>query len=140
MHPMLPIAKLRWLAEHDAPLFAQTRRFVGIKELVIFRWTGEWLVDHGIGSATGMLDLRTRDWDARALALAGVEADRLSRPAPPSTALRRFRPAIARELGLTGSTAVVLASSDGALANIGVGAGARGSSTGSAVSTRTAPD
>ncbi len=126
MHPMLPIAKLRWLAEHDAPLFAQTRRFVGIKELVIFRWTGEWLVDHGIGSATGMLDLRTRDWDARALALAGVEADRLSRPAPPSTALRRFRPAIARELGLTGSTAVVLASSDGALANIGVGAGARG--------------
>jgi gluconokinase len=126
MHPMLPIAKLRWLAEHDAPLFARTRRFVGLKELVIFRWTGEWLVDHGIGSATGMLDLRTRDWDARALELAGVEADRLSRPAPPSTALRRFRPAIARELGLTGSTAVVLASSDGALANVGVGASGRG--------------
>ena len=68
-----------------------------------------------------MLDLRTRDWDARALELAGVGAERLSRPALPSTALRRFRPAIARELGLTGLTAVVLASADGPLANVGVG-------------------
>jgi gluconokinase len=121
MHPMLPVAKLRWLAENDAELFAKTHRFVGLKELVVFRWTGEWLVDHGIASATGMLDLRTRDWDPRALELAGVGADRLSKPALPSTTLRRFRPAIARELGLTGLTAVVLASSDGPLANIGVG-------------------
>ncbi|HEV2641071.1 MAG TPA: gluconokinase [Candidatus Elarobacter sp.] len=121
MHPMLPIAKLRWLAENDPELFAKTHRFVGLKELVVFRWTGEWLVDHGIASATGMLDLHARDWDARALELAGVTADRLSKPALPSTALRRFRPAIARELGLTGLTAVVLASADGPLANVGVG-------------------
>ena len=122
MHPMLPVAKLRWLAESDPDLFAKTRRFVGLKELVVFRWTGEWLVDHGIGSATGMLDLRSRDWSARALDMAGVTPERLSRPVPPSTALRSFRPAVARELGLTDTTAVVLASSDGPLANIGVGA------------------
>jgi gluconokinase len=126
MHPMLPVAKLRWLAEHDAQLFVQARRFVGLKELVIFRWTGEWLVDHGIASATGMLDVRTREWHPRALELAGVGPDRLSRPALPSTTLHRFRPAIARELGLAEPTAVVLASSDGALANIGVGASGRG--------------
>ena len=125
MHPMLPVAKLRWLAENDPELFAKARRFVGLKELVVYRWTGEWLIDHGIASATGMLDLRTRDWQPRALELAGVEPDRLSQPSLPSTALRSFRPAIARELGLTGSTSVVLASSDGALANIGVGASGR---------------
>ena len=121
MHPMLPVAKLSWLAENEPRLFAKTRRFVGLKELVIFRWTGEWLVDHAIASATGMLDLRTRDWDPLALQLANVDAERLSRLALPSTALRRFRPAIARQLGLGEQTAVVLASSDGALANIGVG-------------------
>ncbi|MBV8749540.1 MAG: gluconate kinase, partial [Candidatus Eremiobacteraeota bacterium] len=80
MHPMLPVAKLRWLAENDPDLFAKTHRFVGLKELVVFRWTGEWLVDHGIGSATGMLDLHSRDWSAHALDLAGVTPDRLSRP------------------------------------------------------------
>jgi gluconokinase len=121
MHPMLPVTKLRWLAENDRDLFARARRFVGLKELFIFRWTGEWLVDYGIASATGMLDLRTRDWFPLALELAQVEPERLSRIAPPSTALRTFRPAIARELGLGEATAVVLASSDGPLANIGVG-------------------
>jgi gluconokinase len=125
MHPMLPIAKLRWLAENEPETFAKAHRFVGLKELVVFRWTGEWLVDHGIASATGMFDLRTRDWHPRALELAGVERDRLSQPVPPSTARRRFRPAIARELGLAPETAIVLASSDGALANIGVGASGR---------------
>jgi gluconokinase len=122
MHPMLPVTKLRWLADNDRALFDAARRFVGLKELIVFRWTGEWLVDHGIASATGMLDLRTRDWDPLALRLAKVDASRLSRPSPSSTALRTFRPTIARELGLDGSTAVVLGSSDGALANIGVGA------------------
>jgi gluconokinase len=126
MHPMLPVAKLRWLADNEPALFAKTKRFVGLKELVVFRWTGEWLVDHGIASATGMLDLRTRDWDPLALQLAQVDAARLSRPALPSTALRRFRPAIARQLGLGEETAVVLASADGPLANIGVGSSARG--------------
>jgi gluconokinase len=88
-HPMLPVAKLRWLADNEPALFAKTQRFVGLKELVIFRWTGEWLVDHGIASATGMLDLRTRDWDPRALELAGIDAAKLSRLAPPSTARTR---------------------------------------------------
>jgi gluconokinase len=126
MHPMLPIAKLRWIADNDRDLAKRTHRYVGLKELVIFRWTGEWLVDHGIASATGMFDLHTRAWSPRALALAGVEPERLSKPAPPSTTLTAFRPAIARELGLTGRTAVVLASADGPLANIGVGTSERG--------------
>ncbi len=126
MHPMLPVAKLRWLAEHDPALFEKARRFVGLKELVVFRWTGEWLVDHGIASATGMLDLRTRDWDPLALQLAEIDASRLAQPVPPSTTLRALRPAIARELRLGGECPVVLASADGPLANIGVGTSERG--------------
>jgi gluconokinase len=121
MHPMLPIAKLHWLRDYEPELFGRTHRFVGLKELVVFRWTGEWLVDDGIASATGMLDLRTRAWSPRALQLAGIEPERLSRVARPSTAVTAFRSAVARELGLSRDTAVVLASSDGALANIGVG-------------------
>ncbi len=126
MHPMLPVAKLRWLAEREPALFRRTARFVGLKELVVYRWTGEWLVDHGIASATGMLDLVTRTWDPVALELAGVTPERLSQPAKPSTTLRRFRRAIARELALVDDCAVVLASSDGALANIGVGTSVKG--------------
>jgi gluconokinase len=123
MHPMLPIAKLRWLAENDAALFRKTHRFVGLKELFIHRWTGEWLIDWGLAGATGMFAFASREWSGRALELAGVDAARLSTPAPPSTARTKIRTAIAQELGIGEDTAVVLASSDGALANIGTGTG-----------------
>ena len=100
MHPMLPIAKLRWMAEHDTAVFARAARFVGLKELIVFRWTGEWIVDQGIASATGLFDLRTRTWDGDALGLARIDAKRLSTPVVTSTTLRDFRPAVATALGL----------------------------------------
>jgi gluconokinase len=122
MHPMLPVAKLRWLADNDAENFARTARFAGLKELFVFRWTGEWLIDWGLAGATGLFDFASRTWSERALSLAGVDASRLSLPLPPSTVRTNIRPAIAHELGLGEDTAVVLGSSDGALANIGTGA------------------
>lgn len=125
MHPMLPVAKLRWLAEHEPERFARTRRFVGLKELFVHRWTGEWLIDWGLAAATGMFAFGTRAWSGRALELARIDASRLSRPVAPSTVLSEFRGEIARELGIGGTPpALVPASSDGALANIGSGAGA----------------
>lgn len=123
MHPMLPLAKIRWLAENDADLFRRTQRFVGLKELFVHRWTGEWLVDWGIAGATGMYALERRAWSERALDLARIDATRLSQPAPPSSSRTGIRSAIARELGIGADAAVVLASSDGALANIGSGSG-----------------
>jgi gluconokinase len=95
---------------------------VSLKELLVFRWTGEWCVDHGIASATGLFDLRERRWDDESLALAGVERSRLAEPVPTTTTLRRFRPGIARSVGLGPDAALVMCSSDGALANLGVGA------------------
>ena len=123
---MLPLLKLRWLRDNERDLFARAKRFIGLKELFVFRWTGEWLVDWGLAAATGMFALSKPDWDERALELAGVDAARLAQPAAPSTALRTFRASIARELHLAPHTAVVLASSDGALANIGIGASLAG--------------
>ncbi len=123
MHPMLPLAKLRWLVDNDAALVARTHRFVGIKELLVYRWTGEWLVDWGIAAATGMFAFASHEWDARALALAGIDGAHLSTPAKPTTSVK-LRVEICEALGMGAATVLVLASSDGALATIGSGAGA----------------
>jgi gluconokinase len=125
MHPMLPLCKLRWLAENDRPLFDAASRFVSIKELLVFRWTGRWLVDHAVASATGMFDVVAKAWDPQALALARVEPERLSQPVSTSTVLTELRGPVAAALALTAPLPVVLASSDGALANLGVGAVSR---------------
>lgn len=122
VHPMLPSCKLRWLAEHDPEYVARADRIVSVKELLIHRWTDEWLVDWGIASATGLFDLRARDWDERALAEARMDRAKLSTPVPTSTLRRAINPSVAGSLGLHEGVALVLASSDGALANLGVGA------------------
>ncbi len=53
---------------------------------------------------------------------AGIDGSRLSEPAPPATTLRQFRAGVARSVGLGPEAALILCSSDGALANLGVGA------------------
>lgn len=121
IHPMLPSCKLRWFAEHDPAYVRRAAKFVSLKELVVHRWTGEWLVDYGMASGTGLFDVRTRAWDRAALEAAGIASAKLSTLA--STFERRpLQSGMARTLGLPDDVAIVLASSDGALANLGVGA------------------
>jgi gluconokinase len=126
VHPMLPSCKLRWFTDYEPAYAARAAKFVSLKELLLFRWTGEWLIDWGMASGTGLFDFRTHAWHEPALAAAGIDAGKLSTPAAPSTAHRRLRSSVASALGLGTETAVVLASSDGALANLGVGAVAPG--------------
>src|SRR4051794_16843613 len=47
LHPMSPLAKLRWFAERDPDTFAAARRWTGLKDLLLRRWSGEWATDHG---------------------------------------------------------------------------------------------
>src|ERR671932_281282 len=83
-HPMAPLAKLMWFRERAAKVFAAAGRWVGIKEYVLARLTGEWAVDHSVASGTGLLDLHALDWDREALGLAGIEREQLA-PLVPTT-------------------------------------------------------
>jgi gluconokinase len=121
LHPMAPLAKLLWLAEHEPETFAATRRWAGIKELVVARLTGAWAVDHSIASGTGLLNLRELDWDREALAVAGLDAGALS-PLVPTTERLELDAAAAADLGLQAALPLVVGAADGPLANLGVGA------------------
>ena len=85
------------------------------------RLTGTWAVDHSIASGTGLLDLRALDWDREALAIAGIDAGRLS-PLVPATHRLELGAAAAAELGSRPGSPLVVGAGDGPLANLGVGA------------------
>jgi len=121
LHPMSPLPKLVWFAEHEAETFSAVRRWAGIKELVVARLTGTWAVDHSVASATGLLNLRELDWDDEALAIAGIDAEALS-PLVPTTHRLELDAAHAADLGLEGGMALIVGAADGPLANLGVGA------------------
>jgi gluconokinase len=120
VHPMAPVVKLRWYAEQQPQVAAIVRHWVGIKEYLLHRLTGQLVVDHGIASATGMFSLEKLEWDAEALAFAGIRADQLPEPMP-TTAQVGLSHEGSSLLGVPADTPLVLGSSDGPLANLGLG-------------------
>jgi gluconokinase len=121
LHPMSPLPKLVWFHEQDPATCAQAQRWVGIKELVLDRLCGQMAVDHSVAAAMGLLNLDALEWDPEALSLAGISADKLA-PLVDTTHVLELTRSAAQTLGLAEGTPVVVGSSDGPLANLGVGA------------------
>jgi gluconokinase len=121
LHPMSPLAKLRWFAEREPDTFEAAHRWVGLKELLLARWGGDWVIDHSLASGTGLLDLRALDWHEGALEAAGVRPGQLSLPVP-GVHVMPLRPDVAAALGVDGATPLVVGGADGPLANLGLGA------------------
>jgi gluconokinase len=122
IHAMSPLAKLLWLRAHRPALLARAARFVSLKEFVWHRWLGEWAVDAAIAGATGLYNLRTGQWDAEALALAGISPARLSPIVPTTYARQGVRDPALLAAGISPQTAFNIGASDGVSANLGVGA------------------
>jgi gluconokinase len=125
LHPQTPLTKLAWFAERDPATFAAARRWVGVKELALHRLTGSWAVDYSVASGTGLLNLERLDWDAEALALAGIDRERLA-PLVPTDAQLALSADAAAAVGLDAGLPVIAGGGDGPLANLGVGAVAPG--------------
>lgn len=122
LHPMLPLAKLLWLRAQRPAIFAQAAKFISIKEYVLYRWFGQYVVDISIANATGLFNLHTLDWDPEALAIAAIAPEQLSRLVPTTHTLTGLQPAAAAAMGVSVALPVVVGASDGPLANLGIGA------------------
>ncbi|MFD3504286.1 gluconokinase [Streptomyces sp. NPDC058676] len=121
VHSMAPLTKLAWFTAHEPELVRRTATWCGLKDYVLSRFTGSLVTDLSCASATGLLDMRTTRWHGPALDIAGVSADRLPEPVPP-TAVFTLLPEAAAALGLPAGLPVVAGAGDGPLANLAVGA------------------
>lgn len=122
IHPMSPLSKILWMKEEDPETFRKTAMFAGIKEYVLHRLFGEFVVDYSIASATGMFNLNRLDWDDEALALLGIRREQLPKPVPTTHILTGMDKTFAIRMGIRCDTPFVVGASDGVLANLGVGA------------------
>jgi gluconokinase len=121
VHPMSPLTKLMWFSRHEPGLSSRTRAWVGLKDYVVNTLTGTLATELSSASGTGLLDLRTRDWNPTALDLAGVRHDQLPLVLPTTATLRLSSDAAAR-VDLPTATPVVVGAGDGPLGNLGTGA------------------
>ncbi|MCR2804567.1 gluconokinase [Paenibacillus sp. SCIV0701] len=122
IHPMSPLVKLVWLGKERPELFQPEHKFISIKEYVFHRLFGEFIVDHSIASATGLLNLERLDWDEEALALAGVTPGQLSTLVRTTHGIRGMKPEFAASTGLPEDVLFIVGANDGVLSNLGVNA------------------
>lgn len=122
LHPMAPLAKLRWFHRERAQVAERVRTWVTIKEYVLAALTGALAIDRSSASATGLFNLRDDTWDAEALELAHIGADRLAPVVETDHVVGGLTSTRAEATGLPPDTSVVAGATDGVLANLGVGA------------------
>jgi gluconokinase len=122
VHAMSPFCKLLWLRENEPLLFQKAFKFIGIKEYVFFKLFGTYVVDSSIASATGLMNLKTIQWDPDILEETGLQQNRLSR----IVQIREIftSPVLFPQLK---NVPFVIGGSDGAMANLGTSSGNEGS-------------
>jgi gluconokinase len=139
VHPMTPQSKLMWFTRHEPAVAAKARWWVGLKDYVLYRLTGRLVAELSSASATGMLEMASRQWSPMAADLAGVRPAQLPPIVPTTTALP-LAADVADTVGLPSGTPVVAGAADGPLGNLGTGAvdpGVAGLSLGTSGALRT---
>ena len=129
IHPMSPLIKITWLKNNDQERFAQTYKFISVKEYVIKQLTGEYVIDHSIASSTGLFDIHKLNWHQESLDFAGISADRLSEPVSVFNDDLILKKEYCVTLGLSQKTKLIIGSSDGCLATLGAGIVGEGKAT-----------
>ncbi|CAA9379596.1 MAG: Gluconokinase [uncultured Propionibacteriaceae bacterium] len=121
VHPMSPLVKLVWFARQEPDLARRVRWWVGLKDYLLHHLTGQLVTELSSASATGLLDLQTRDWDGYSLGVAEIRHDQLP-PVLSTTTVLTLTSDVATAVGLPTGTPVAVGAADGPLGNLGTGA------------------
>ncbi len=120
IHSMSPLCKILWLKKHQLEIFQKAAKFIGIKEYVFYKLFGKYESETATASATGLLNLKTLEWDKTVLNYLEVKATQLPEVVPVYQTYYWQKNAI--PLQLPEGIPFVAGASDGALSNIGAGA------------------
>ncbi|WP_106599720.1 gluconokinase [Dyadobacter jiangsuensis] len=124
IHAMAPVCKLLWMKKNEPDVYRKTSKFVGVKEYIVYRLTGEFVVDYSIASATGMFNIRELRWDDYTLKKLGLKVEKLPEAVSPYHIVKLPGDNPAK---LPEGTPLIMGASDGCLANLGSGAIRNGS-------------
>ncbi len=121
MHASYWLPKFMWLKENDMAIPAY-HQFCTIKDLLLYRLTGQLVIDKANAAATGMLDVLTGQWDQRLLKIAGIRLEQLPEIVPTSQLYAIHNMSLFQDGCSQTDLKVVVGAMDGVLSSLGAGA------------------
>ncbi len=115
------LAKLAWLARHDAGRLARTRRVLLVKDYMLWRLTGTIATDPVDAASTGMMDIKTLEWIPELCAGAGFDPEILPPIVPSMVVAGSLTESAAAATGLPVGLPVVPGGGDVAALAVGCG-------------------
>ena len=118
LHPMSPFFKLLWF-QKNTDLLKKTKKAIGIKEFIMRKLSGEYVVDYSIASATGLFHLQDLVFDEEILQELSMVPSQFSRPVDVEEMFSLKNLEALLRTKLPSSCKVLIGGSDGCLANLG---------------------
>jgi len=100
--------KLLWVKENEPELFAKITKVMLPKDYISYCLSGVFATDYSDASGTLLLDVQNKRWSAPMLEIVGLTENQLPKLYASYEAVGTVRPAIAKELGLSSETKVVI--------------------------------
>ncbi|MCR5522692.1 MAG: FGGY-family carbohydrate kinase [Clostridia bacterium] len=116
-----PVYKYHWLKDNDPEAFSRVYKWLDVKEYLISRMTGEFVMTRDSAFGTLLYDIRNKCWSPKVCKMLEVNPDHLAKIVKCTDVVGKLTAEAAQQLGLAEGTAVYGGGGDASL--IGVGAG-----------------
>ena len=119
-----PVWKYKWVEKNESEVFSKVHKWLDVKEYIIGRMTGEFVMTRDSAFASLLYDIRKghEGWSKEVCKMLGVNTDHLAKIINSTDKAGALTEKAAEELSLCAGTAVFGGGGDASL--IGVGAGA----------------
>lgn len=121
-----PVWKYNWVKENEPEVFRQTYQWLDVKEYLIARMTGNFVMTHDSAFAALLYDIHSGSWSLPICKMLGVDPKHLPTIVESSAVVGQLKAGAAQELGLAPDTAVFGGGGDASLIGIGAGSGGLG--------------
>ncbi len=129
IHPMSPLNKIMWMKNNEKDRFARTKKFVSIKTYIIQQLTDEYITDHSVASATGLLNIHQLKWESDALDYLGITKEQLPDVVSVFYSPKKLKKEYQTSLRLHDKVKLLVGSTDGCMATLGAGVWGEGKAT-----------
>lgn len=119
--PAWTATRIRWLRKHEPAVIDKAYKFLLVEDYLVYRLTGRYVTDRALSASTLYFDLTANRWWDQMLAFLGIAEGQLPQLRSSGEVVGTIDTAIAKTLGLSPKTAVVVTPIDQVAGAVGAG-------------------